>query len=86
MAATQLSARSSRVRPWVRSIRFDSGRYDEYTHIPPTNLALSEKLVELDVPHVFEDYQGDHRDRMWGEEGRIATEVLPFFSRQLVAD
>ena len=67
----------------LKAIRFDSGRYDEYTHIAPTNLALSERLVELDVPHVFEDYNGDHRDRMWGEEGRMATEVLPLFSRQL---
>ena len=70
----------------LKAIRFDSGRYDEYTHIAPTNRALSEKLVELAVPHVFEDYNGDHRNRMWGEEGRMATEVLPFFSRQLVVE
>ena len=65
------------------AIRFDSGRFDQYTHIPPTNVALSDKLVELGVPHVFEDYNGDHRDRIWGEEGRLATEILPFFSRKL---
>ena len=70
----------------LRALRFDSGRYDEYTHIPPTNRALSERLTELAVPHVFEDYNGDHRDRMWGEEGRLATEVLPFFSRMLETD
>lgn len=70
----------------LRGLRFDSGRYDQYTHIPPTNLALSERLTELGVPHVFEDYNGDHRDRLWGEEGRLATVVLPYFSRLLEAE
>lgn len=67
----------------LAAIRFDSGRRDQYSHIPPTNLALSVKLDELGVPHVFEDYNGDHRDQLWGEGGRIANEVLPFFSRTL---
>jgi S-formylglutathione hydrolase FrmB len=70
----------------LRGLRFDSGRNDEYPHIPPTNLALSLRLEELGVPHVFEDYNGDHRDRMWGEEGRMATEVLPYFSRLLAGE
>ena len=68
----------------LRALRFDSGRYDQYTHIHPTNLAFSELLTELGVPHVYEAYNGDHNDRMWGAEGRLATEVLPFFSRTLV--
>jgi enterochelin esterase-like enzyme len=67
----------------LRGLRFDSGRYDMFSHIAPTNLALSEKLTELGVPHVFEDYNGDHNDRLWGAEGRMATEVLPYFSRLL---
>ena len=67
----------------LRALRFDSGRYDEYTHIHPTNLALSKLLNELAIPHVYEAYNGDHRDRMWGDEGRLTTEVLPFFSRML---
>jgi S-formylglutathione hydrolase len=67
----------------LRALRFDSGTEDEYTHIPPTNRALSERLNDLEIPHVFEEYNGDHRNRLWGEEGRIGTEVLPFFSRML---
>jgi S-formylglutathione hydrolase len=70
----------------LRALRFDSARSDQYTHIHPTNRALSERLIELSVPHVFEGYNGDHRNRMWGEEGRLATEVLPFFSRMLDAE
>lgn len=69
----------------LRALRFDSGRNDAYTHIPSTNRLFSERLDALKVPHVFEDYNGDHRNRLWGVEGRIATEVLPFFSRMLEA-
>ncbi len=67
----------------LRGLRFDSGRYDAYTHIPPTNRALSERLTQLQIPHVFEEYNGGHNDRVWGEEGRLAADVLPWFSRLL---
>jgi S-formylglutathione hydrolase FrmB len=67
----------------LRALRFDSGSRDEFTHIPLTNRAFSDRLSDLGIPHVFEDYNGDHRNRMWGEEGRVSTEVLPFFSRLL---
>lgn len=64
----------------LRGLRFDTGTVDEYTHIPPTVRAFSERLTELDVPHVFEEYNGDHRNRLWGRTGRLYTEVLPWFS------
>ncbi len=67
----------------LRALRFDSGRYDQYTHIPPTNRALSDLLTDLAIPHTFEEYNGDHRNRLWGDEGRLVTEVLPWFSRML---
>ncbi len=70
----------------LHALRFDSGTYDEFSHIVATNRTLSERLKELSIPHTFEEYNGDHRNRLWGKEGRIATEVLPFFSRQLVFD
>jgi hypothetical protein len=28
---------------------------------------------------VFEEYNGDHRNRMMGRTGRLANEVLPYF-------
>ena len=28
---------------------------------------------------VFEEYNGDHRNRMWGRSGRLAVEILPYF-------
>ncbi|MEM7201487.1 MAG: alpha/beta hydrolase-fold protein [Planctomycetota bacterium] len=67
----------------LRALRFDTGSDDEYTHILATCRAFSAKLAGLGVPHVYEEYNGDHRNRLWGPEGRLATEVLPFFSRQL---
>ena len=63
----------------LRGIRFDTGWEDEFTHIPITTRALSHKLTDLDVPHIFEEYNGDHRNRMWGRTGRLYTEVLPYF-------
>lgn len=63
----------------LRGIRFDSGYEDEFTHIPPTSRALSAKLTEQNINHIFEEYNGDHRNRMWGRTGRMASEILPYF-------
>ena len=63
----------------LRGLRFDTGRMDEYRHVPITSRALSERLSALGVPHVFEEYHGDHRNRLWGRTGRLSTEVLPYF-------
>ena len=63
----------------LRGLRFDSGYEDEFTHIPPTSRALSTALTTYNIEHVFEEYNGDHRNRLWGRTGRLATEVLPYF-------
>jgi hypothetical protein len=31
------------------------------------------------VDHVFEEYNGDHRNRMMGRTGRLANEILSYF-------
>ncbi len=67
----------------LRGLRFDSGYEDQFTHIPPTSRAFSAALTARGVDHVFEEYNGDHRNRLWGRGGRIATEVLPYFWRLL---
>lgn len=67
----------------LRGLRFDSGYEDEFTHIPPTARAFSTALSARGIDHVFEEYNGDHRNRLWGRNGRIATEVLPYFWRLL---
>ncbi len=63
----------------LRGLRFDSGYEDEFTHIPPTSRALSAALTAHGIDHVFEEYNGDHRNRMMGRTGRLANEVLPYF-------
>jgi enterochelin esterase-like enzyme len=67
----------------LRGLRFDSGYADEFQYIPPNSRALSLKLTNYGIEHVFEEYNGDHRNRLWGPNGRIYTEVLPYFSRLL---
>lgn len=67
----------------LRGIRFDTGWEDEFTHIPITARAFAHKLTELGVDFIFEEYNGDHRNRMWGRTGRLYTEVLPYFSSLL---
>jgi S-formylglutathione hydrolase FrmB len=67
----------------LRGLRFDSGYEDQFTHIPPTARALSAALTARGIDHVFEEYNGDHRNRFWGRNGRIATEVFPYFWRLL---
>lgn len=67
----------------LRGLRFDSGYQDRFTHIPVTTRALSSRLTGHGVPHVFEEYNGNHYNRVWGVGGRMATEVLPYFWRLL---
>lgn len=75
-----MAARNKEDLMKLRGLRFDTGWEDEFTHIPITVRAFSHKLTELGVKHIFEEYNGDHRNRMWGETGRLYTEVLPYFS------
>lgn len=63
----------------LRGLRFDSGYEDEFLHIPPTARALSTALTARGIDHTFEEYNGDHRNRLWGRTGRLATEVFPYF-------
>ncbi|MGH9862605.1 MAG: alpha/beta hydrolase [Candidatus Acidiferrales bacterium] len=67
----------------LRGLQFDSGVSDEFTHIPVTSRALSIRLTSLGVPHIFEEYNGDHRNRLWGRQGRISIIIFPYFSRLL---
>ena len=63
----------------LRGLRFDTAWEDEFTHIPPTTRRLALTLTHLGVEHVFEEYNGDHRNRLWGHSGRLSTTVLPYF-------
>jgi S-formylglutathione hydrolase FrmB len=64
----------------LRGIGFDVGRRDQFSHIPPTNRAFAAALKRNGVKHAFEEYDGDHNDRV---PERIEAHLLPFFSRVL---
>lgn len=67
----------------LTALKMDWGRNDEFPHIPNTNLQFSKRLEALGIKHFAEEYIGTHVDRLGGFEGRIFTEVLPFFNRYL---
>lgn len=60
------------------AIKFDVGTADA---LITQNKQLDAALTELGIAHEFETYEGDHNNRI---AERIATSVLPFFSRHLV--
>jgi enterochelin esterase-like enzyme len=47
-----------------------------------TNRQLNDIMTSLNIPHAYEEYDGDHTNKV-GE--RIERSVLPFFSRNLAA-
>lgn len=63
----------------LRGFRFDSGYEDEFKFIPVNSRALSAELTKNGVEHIFEEYNGDHRNRMWSRKGRLYNEILPYF-------
>jgi S-formylglutathione hydrolase FrmB len=60
-----------------RAIALDVGDADP---LGADNVALDAALARLKVEHTFEQYEGDHGNRV---RERFATKVLPFFSQHL---
>lgn len=68
----------------LRGLKIDWGRGDTIADHIAGNQALSRRLAEFGVPHEAEEHAGGFRDRHWGEDGRVYTDVLPFFARHLL--
>ena len=62
-----------------KGIKIDWGRNEDFPHVPPTALAFSKKLEENGIIHFSEEYLGDHGNKLAGFDGRIYTDMLPFF-------
>jgi len=62
-----------------RAIALDVGDADP---LGADNVRLDAALTRLRVEHTFEQYEGDHGNRI---RERFATKVLPFFSEHLDA-
>ncbi len=67
----------------LTALKIDWGRNEQFKHVPRTSLELSKKLEAFGIIHFAEEYIGDHVNMLDGYEGRIFTEVLPFFERYL---
>jgi len=64
----------------MRAVQFDVGAQDEA--VPPVELMrLDTALTRAAIPHTFELFEGTHTSRI---TERLATRLLPFFSRALV--
>lgn len=67
----------------LRGIKFDWGRYDPtYAHVH-SNREFTRDLDELGIDHEAEEFRGTPWDKYWSDDGRVYTEVLPFFARLL---
>ena len=64
----------------LKGLAFDSAFDDQFVHIPLSTAAFSDSLEALEVPHVYEVYEGDHRNRM---RERMATTILPWIDARL---
>jgi pimeloyl-ACP methyl ester carboxylesterase len=67
----------------LTALKIDWGRNEDFKHIPATNLQFSKKLEAFGIKHFAEEYIGDHGNMLAGWEGRIFTEVFPFFEKYL---
>jgi hypothetical protein len=68
----------------LRAFKFDWNRADgNYDHVW-ANQNFTRKLNEFAVPHEAEEYNAPFGDPDWGNDGRLYSEVLPFFQKHLV--
>ena len=68
----------------LRGFKFDWTRNDaNFDHVY-ANQAFTHKLIEFGIVHQAEEYTGTFGESDWGVDGRVYTEVLPFFQRHLV--
>ncbi len=70
----------------MRGIAFDWGRFDPNQDHVVANRNFSRRLEDLGVEHEAEEYRGDPFSRVWTDDGRFYTRVLPFLARHLVFD
>ncbi len=65
------------------ALKMDWGRNENFSHIPATSLQFSKKLEAYRVNHYAEEYIGDHGNKLGGVDGRVNTQLLPFFDTYL---
>jgi hypothetical protein len=68
----------------MRGIAFDWGRFDPNQDHVVANRTFSRRLEDLGVEHEAEEYRGDPFSRVWTDDGRFYSRVLPFLAKHLV--
>jgi hypothetical protein len=68
----------------LRGLKFDWTRLDSNWDHVYANQAFTHKLNEFGIAHQAEEYNGTFGEADWGVDGRLYTEVLPFFQKHLV--
>jgi enterochelin esterase-like enzyme len=69
----------------LRAFKFDWSRSDQNFDHVYSNQAFTRKLNEYGIRHEAEEYNGmPNSDSNWSPEGRITTDLLPFFQRHVV--
>jgi len=68
----------------MRGFAFDWGRFDPNQDHVIANRVFSRRLEDLGVEHEAEEYRGDPFSRVWTDDGRFYTRLLPFVAKHLV--
>lgn len=66
----------------LKAIKIDWGRNDA-PRFPLQCGMFSQKLENLGIKHYAEEYIGDHGNMIWAGDGRVFSELLPFFNDNL---
>jgi hypothetical protein len=67
----------------LRGFKFDWARNDGNQDHVYSNQAFTHKLNEYGIAHEAEEYNGLWGSGNWGVDGRVYTDVLPFFQKHL---
>jgi S-formylglutathione hydrolase FrmB len=67
----------------LKAIKFDSGLQDDSRFIIENNRLFALALRAQHIPYEFEEYQGDHSNKLWGLDGRIYQKMLPFIFKHV---
>jgi len=70
----------------LKGLAFDWARFDGNEAHVFSARNLSRDLEDLGIDHEAEEYRGDPFNRIWTDDGRFYTRVLPFLNSRLVFD
>jgi hypothetical protein len=67
----------------LNGIGLEWGRYDETSAHIESNRDFSNKLEDLGIRHTAEEYNGTPFNKVWIDDGRFYTRVIPFLNRYM---